>query len=320
MAADKYLKKHAGDPPGLPGKQACFLVTKDGALVYESYSNEGGAMKMNAHQAYSMTKTLGALIIGAAVKSGKLDINVDITKTYGVKSPVKYPVTTAEIMTQSLNGKDGPGESFSYDAVGTRWVNMLTKIVLAATGKHPSEIWKEEFAKPLGLGMAGDSKFSWSVVDSQWDAGSVGTCRDYARIAQLFLNKGSWPGVGQIVTAEYIEQMTTPHKFGKYGYSNPCYGYLTWLNPDHIKYPGLCYYPIRSPVRGSNFPPSAPKTTFYLGGVFGQEAMVIPSHNVAVVTMGFYASDGNVNTAMWNAIVGALPAENASIADSSVLV
>lgn len=313
-AADDYIVKHAGS-----GTQACLMVVKDGALVYERYSNAGGATAMAAHQAYSMTKTLGALIVGAAVKSGKLDIHADVTKAYGVKSPVKYPVTTAEIMTQSLDGKDGPGEQFSYDAVGTRWVNMLTKVVLAATGKHPSQIWNEEIAGPLGLGTAGDSKFSWSKVDSEWDAGSAGTCRDYARIAQLLLNKGSWPGVGEIISPEYIEQMTTPHKFGKYGYSNPCYGFLTWLNPDHKKYPGWCYYPIRNRAVG-NFPAGAPTDTFYLGGMFGQETMVIPAHNAAVVHMGFYLDDGNVNAAMWSGIAGALPFENVSHIITPVVV
>ena len=252
--------------------RGCLVIAKDGALVYERYNRSG----LNQHQhgpntapqpwseassqpGWSMTKTLGALLGGWAVTHGGLDLDKDITQAYGVPSPKGYPVTSRQIMSQSLGG-DSPGAKWYYDAEGTGWINTMARVVPAATGRNASQIWLEELQAPLGL----SKDFIWGGTsplggdaspDSAWAYGSSGTCRDYARIMQLALNKGRWKGVEEpIVSADYIEQMTTPQtKYRPHeAYSNPCYGLLTWLpgrdgrHGPVGKFPGTCLVPANS--------------------------------------------------------------------------
>eukprot|EP01051_Picozoa_sp_SAG22_P025498 SAG22_NODE_7586_length_726_cov_1.054226_1_plen_210_part_00 len=139
--------------------RGCLVVIKDGALVYERYNTTG----MNQHvppqrwskdstqPGWSMTKTLGALLAGWAVTRGYLDLDKDITAAYGVPSPKSYPVTSREIMSQSLAGNHSPGEAWKYDAEGTGWINHMAQVVAAATGRNASQIWLEECQQPLGL-------------------------------------------------------------------------------------------------------------------------------------------------------------------------
>merc|ERR1712107_215901 len=95
-------------------------------------------------------------------------------------------------MSQALEGRDGPGVAWAYDSDGLYWVNNLTLIFKNATGRAPSEVWRNQFHRTLGM----SANFSWSNADNVWAWGSEGTCRDYARIGQLLLNKGKWPRAG----------------------------------------------------------------------------------------------------------------------------
>merc|ERR1712139_360446 len=105
--------------------------------------------------------------------------------------------------------------------------------------------WREQFHVPLGL----SDSFTWDAPDSMWATGAHSTCRDYARVGQLMLNKGRWKGVDSpIVSEDYIHQLSIPEtRYGNYkNYSNPCYGLLTWLSTSYEgnpKYPGICKTP-----------------------------------------------------------------------------
>merc|ERR1719329_536146 len=121
-------------------------------------------------------------------------------------------------MSQALAGEHGPGEAWEYDAAGTRWINHMIKVTESAAGQKPSQIWSEQFQGPLGLSDA----FKWPA-DESWAAGSVGTCRDYARVGQLLLNQGRWKGQDQPVVGEdYIQALSTPEtRYDPYtNYSN----------------------------------------------------------------------------------------------------
>ena len=99
-------------------------------------------------------------------------------------------ITFCNVM--SIWSNAGPGEDWEYDAVGTKWINHLPRVFANATnGRLPSDVFEKEFRRPLGLSPA----FSWKDANKAWDAGSEGTCRDYARFGQLMLNRGQWKGV-----------------------------------------------------------------------------------------------------------------------------
>jgi len=274
QASKEYIfnqssKKHQRD---------CLVIIKDGALVFEAYSSD--KYNTTAHRGFSATKTLGALIAGHAATRG-LDIDADITASYGVKSPRKYPVTARQIMSQALNGDDGPGQDWAYDTIGTRWIDRMTNVVKAATNKSASEIWKEQFEAHLGF-----DKLSFVDANYEWATGSSGTCRDYARLGQLMLNRGSWKNVSEpIVSPSFIDEMSSPQtKYKPYAnYSNPCYGLLTWLTNEGKDSDVACKSPSGSET---SFPEGSPSDTFFAGGMHGQIIMVVPSHSLVVVSMG----------------------------------
>jgi len=270
-------------------RRHCMVVIKNGALVYEAYDSlHKEHSKDLAVTGYSMTKTLGALIAGEAVGRGKLDIDADITKTYGVKSPRPYPVTARQIMSQALDGTSRPGEAWAYDAIGNRWINHLAKVVTAAAEK-PSGLWQNQFHEPLGLA----DNFKIGPIDHTFAYGASGTCRDWARIGQLMLNEGRWLGVNDIIVpANYVKEMITPQtKYAPYqNYSNPSYGLLTWLNPrlnETAEYPGVSKIAPKDVVPPEDsMPTGLDKNTYYLGGALGQVVMVVPSDNLVAVSMG----------------------------------
>merc|ERR1719401_648738 len=139
--ATSYLYKESTIAP-----RSCFLVAKDGALILENYSDAEGAEE--THMVMSVTKTLGAMLMGWAQSRGLLDIDADITR-YGQNASKPYPVTTRQIMSQIANR--GPGEKWVYDGVGGHIISLLPQIFRNATGQDPTTVWKKEFVEPLGL-------------------------------------------------------------------------------------------------------------------------------------------------------------------------
>ena len=129
---------------------------------------------------------------------------------------------------------------------------------------------------------------------------SEGTCRDFARVGQLILNRGHWAGLGPnntIVEESYVDAMTSPQtRFGSYTeYANPMYGLLTWLNPylnETGKFPGISKLPPSTPIsQDLEFPLNFPIDASFLGGAFGQNVMILPSDSMVVVSMGTSDSD-----------------------------
>lgn len=301
VAKDYLFDKSAHDVRGQTHRD-CFMVIKDGALVFEEYSSD--TYNHTVHQGYSMTKTLGALIAGHSATHLGLDIDADITEVYGVRSPKRYPVTSRQIMSQALAGKDAPGENWEYDAVGIEWINHMARVVPAATGKKPSDIWQQNFTEPLGF-----DSLTFDTSDSVWATGSKGTCRDYARLGQLMLNKGHWKDVEKpIVGEDFIHELSTPQtRYGDYAnYSNPCYGLLTWLTTvgkQGDEFPGICKTPDgQLDIPGARFPVGSPNDVFLAAGMFGQIVMVLPSHNAVVVSMGFNLNQQLVPVWIYNAL------------------
>lgn len=272
----------------------CLVVIKDGALVYEAYGNP--RYKETAHEGFSQTKTLGSLIIGALQTEGKLHIDDD-TREHGVSSPVPYNTTLRHILSQAIAG-DAPGEAWRYDAVGSMWIDRLVDVAEAASNEAAGDIWTSRFAEPLGL-----ENFRYNA--RSFATGSRGTCRDFARIGQLMLNRGEWPGVegGNIVSGEYIDEMSSPQtRFEPYEeFPNSCYGLLTWLNTGDEAaplYPGDCLAPDGI---GPEFPHGA-APSYFAAGLFGQITMVVPSHNSVVVSMGLSLDQNGVPPVMYEAM------------------
>jgi hypothetical protein len=135
-----------------------------------------------------------------------------------------------------------PGTFWEYNDVR---VNLAAYSLLRVHGRGLPEVLRYLVMDPIG---ASDSwqwngyRTSWISVGGgrvqsvsgggHWGGGMWINSRDQARFGYLFLRRGRW-GDEQILSAEWVELATTPSEV------QPQYGYMWWLNTDHIMWEGL---------------------------------------------------------------------------------
>lgn len=254
-------------------KRYGFLVVKDGAIIHETYRRDAAA----TNPLYSVTKGLGATLIGIAQHKGMLHVN-DLIRDW---LPVHHPeiAEDAEIrhVLNMTAGKAPAGGWWQYNS--NFILNSLTGILWLASGMTPHAFYSEYLRKPLQLG------FDWPANNKGWiQIGSQGplpviqaTHRDIARIGHLWLNGGQWNGE-QIIDPQFVEEALRP----PYPDANGAYGYLWWLNTDEGTW-RTTGGNSGSDRRWFHF---APDNVFMALGARGKVMVVMPDHNLVVVTMG----------------------------------
>ncbi|MEZ5938649.1 MAG: carboxylesterase family protein [Hyphomonadaceae bacterium] len=150
-----------------------------------------------------------------------------------------------------------PGAQFFYDGAPA---DHLADIVSNAVGKSSHRFMLEEVAAPLGCENFSYQPEGVDHNDNVRIGGSILlSCRDMARLGQLYLNKGQWGGV-PILDADYIEAATSPSEL------NSAYGYLWWLN-------------------GTGRVEKAPRSMYFAAGALGQFCFVLPEQDMVIATM-----------------------------------
>jgi CubicO group peptidase (beta-lactamase class C family) len=170
------------------------------------------------------------------------------------------------------------GTSFYYDGAAA---DHLANVIHAATGMPSYDYMMAHVVAPLGcenfdyqpegIDKSRNVRFGGSILMS---------CRDLARLGQLYLNGGRWAGE-QLIDAGYIAEAISPSPL------NPSYGFLWWLN-------------------GPGRVPNAPREMYYAAGARGQFCFVIPNQDVIIATMGFGAEQLSAEQA-WDALAPILP-------------
>ncbi|MDC7279505.1 beta-lactamase family protein [Butyrivibrio fibrisolvens] len=174
-----------------------------------------------------------------------------MTAPYKGKSEPWKKVCTSDDWTVAildfLGGRKGITGEFRYSTLG---IQILAGIIERATGEKLIDFANKNLFLPLGIPehvIHGDSskedqfdffmnkgprKNEWysdpqDTVTAGW--GLCATGRDLAKLGSMVLNEGKYNGQ-QIVSSEWIKQMTTPYlKLGeRFGFME--YGYL-WYNP-----------------------------------------------------------------------------------------
>lgn len=172
-----------------------------------------------------------------------------------------------------------PGEQFFYDGAPA---DHLADIVAAAVGKSSHRYMLEEIVAPLGCENFRYQPEGIDQNDNVRIGGSILiSCRDMARLGQLYLNGGRWGDV-QLIDARYIEAAITPSAL------NAGYGYLWWLN-------------------GAGRIAAAPRSMYYAAGARGQFCFTLPEQDMVIATMGFGAGQLSADAA-WEALRPVLPA------------
>jgi len=146
------------------------------------------------------------------------------------------------------------GRYFSYCTGG---VFTLSEVLQKATGVRTDRYAQEKLFGPLGIA---DAQWVYSPLNIPQTGGGLRmSSRDLLKIAQLYLNGGTWQG-RRIVDETWVRTSTRPHARPD-DYTE--YGYLWWLKS------------FKS--AGNSYP------AFYMSGNGGNKVLAFPGLDLAVV-------------------------------------
>jgi CubicO group peptidase (beta-lactamase class C family) len=277
-----------------------LLVVRGGRLVHESYAWPFTAE--TRHDIASCTKSVTALLAGAAIADGRLPgvdarmVDLLPGRTLARRSAHKEAITLRHLltMTSGLETVTHPGEQtllamlaapdwvqfaaerrleraagdrWSYDSAGT---HLLAASVAAAVGQDLAAYARDRLFAPIGVGA-----FEWPA-DPQGLPHGWGDLRlaprDMARVGLLMLRQGRWDGRA-VLPAEWVAAATRDQTGRAEGAPAGGYGYLWW---------------------------GAPDGAFYAAGRGGQHIFVAPALDLVVVTT---AGEGRAGTSRFGALL-----------------
>jgi CubicO group peptidase (beta-lactamase class C family) len=270
-----------------------ILVVHKGHLVAEGYGNDH---KQNTkHTSWSMGKSIISSMVGLQVDKGIMSL--DQKNLIPEWSDERSSISLTN-MLQATNGLDWvedysgvsdatrmlflkpdaagiaaakplkyePG-SFFYYSSGT--TNIVSKILRNQLGEEKYQrLPYEDFFHKIGMhSTVMEKDASGTFVGSSF---VFGPGRDWARFGLLMLNKGNWDGE-QILSEDWVRFATTPTAAAPIGQ----YGAQWWLNAGNKDNPNDKLFS------------KLPNDAFYAGGFEGQWVLVIPSHDLVIVRLGF---------------------------------
>ena len=256
---------------------AALLVIKDGVIRYQNYWLTGGS---DVHwMSMSVGKSFVSALIGIAVEEGHIgSINDPITEyvpslvgsaydgvkikdilqmSSGARWNEDYSDPESDIMrfiltfgsgaslndfTATLVREREPGTFNYYNSSDTQALGML---LVEVTGQGLAAYAQDRLWEPLGMEKDG----YWITDDSGMELAAGGlqvVARDYAKLGQLYLNKGRWNGV-QIVPEAWVSASVTPDAPHVMPGSDPDfplgYGYQWWVpESDEGEYSAIGVY------------------------------------------------------------------------------
>jgi CubicO group peptidase (beta-lactamase class C family) len=256
MDVDRYMQAN---------RTSGVIVLKDGQIVLERYGL--GRTDKDSWYAFSVTKSVTAILAGAAVQDGyikSMDAQVTdyipelkgsaydgvtvrqlFTMTSGVKWSEDYVDPNSDVFRagkccyepnvnpivsymRRLPRAAEPGTKYNYSTSETDIAGILLS---NAVGKPMSEYLSEKLWQPYGM----EADANWVVDRFGRDRGGTGismTLRDYARLGQFVLDGGKASGA-QVLPPGWLAdatraQVTFPTPEG----SAVGYGYFWWIYKD----------------------------------------------------------------------------------------
>jgi CubicO group peptidase (beta-lactamase class C family) len=293
VALESYIRR--------PGTRSVVVVHR-GELVGEAY--DPGFGPLTPQRSWSTAKSLTASLAGLLVDRGKLRLDERPPLLGEWDGDARRGITLRHLLNMSSGLKQNQFEgtarsletftpesehAFVYfdgfdtyaDALeapleappGSRWqyrnANVLSaaasmKRVLARDGFDLSTWAHRNLLEPLGMRSTTLETDPYGQFIASGTAFT--TARDLARLGLLHLQDGSWEG-GRVLSEDWVRFVRTPTPVA------PHYGGFWWINHAREAFPSL------------------PEDTFYASGAFGQNALVIPSHDLVIARMGFHFPD-----------------------------
>ena len=266
-----------------------LVVLKDGQIVYENYFK--GTQPDDLRISWSVAKSYLSALVGILLDEGAIASLDDPVTTYAPKlKGTAYDGATLRNVLNMASGvtfdedyldpdsdinkmgralalggelddftaslKDTfttPGSQWQYVSIDTHVIGM---VVRGATGRSVTDLLSEKVITPMGLEHA-----PYYVTDGAGVAFVLGglnlTTRDYARMGQMFLQKGRYNGQ-QIVPADWVAASTAPSAPTAEGQIG--YGYQWWI------------------------PQGATEGEFMARGVYGQYIYINRADGVVIAT------------------------------------
>ena len=278
------------------GDSSALLVMHQGKLIWEQYWQ--GFEPTDTFNSMSMSKTIVALLIGIAIDEGKIKSELEPVANYipewqderhkitiqdllymqsglrnwdSAENPASdlvrmYAGTNVDAVALDVPTEQPPQQVFNYNNANTQ---ILSEIIKRATGVKYADYLSSKLWQPL---QASDA-FIWLDRPN----GNIkafcclfATPKDWAKIGQLFLNRGRINDK-QIISTAWLDKMQQPSSL------NSNYGYHMWLEARTDNQPGS----DRSASQ-----PFIAKDTFYLDGASNQRVYIIPSRELVIVRVG----------------------------------
>jgi CubicO group peptidase (beta-lactamase class C family) len=239
-----------------------MLVLKDGRIVFEDYRNR--MTPETRHIAFSMTKTVTAMLVGQALERGEIEsLDDPVAKYVPELANGGYATATIRNVLEMRSGADieerydfGDNPSlagrihetaiirnearfadFAVD-VGSRAAPgsafnyatldtaVLGWVLENATGQKLEDLMESRIWQPMGAEFDG-----FFIADGPPGTGRAlngmgfnATLRDFARLGQLLLDDGLVDGA-RVLPEGWVEQMTAMRPTGE---PMPGYGFQTW--------------------------------------------------------------------------------------------
>lgn len=235
-----------------------IVVINDGKLLMEAYFND--ADRNTLHDTRSVGKSFTSILMGIAIKDGHIKSENETLSTFynltkfSNYSSKKDSVKIVDLlkMSSAFNGSDENGDSpgneenmyptdnwvkFALDlpmdglkSNGGQWDYFTAGVVLLGDILNQSvPQGLEKYAATRLFAPLDIKKYQWqytpqNVVNTA--GGLQMTALDYAKIGQLYKNKGVWKGQ-QILPSEWVDQSLSK-QIQIPGRVNEFYGYLFW--------------------------------------------------------------------------------------------
>jgi CubicO group peptidase (beta-lactamase class C family) len=327
-AVDAAKVKRAVDAAFEPasGMTAAFVATWKGRLIGERYGDD-----VTAHtplESWSMGKSLTATLLGLLVKDGVYTLSqpAPIPEWQAPGDP-RAKIRIADLLNMSSGLRirapqdpdydpsggypdhvylyTGGGSAFQYAATRPlQWapgtvgryrntdpvlVNYLIRLAVEKRGEDYLSFPQRALFDRLGIRSAVLETDAFGNVLGQ--GYELLTARDWARLANLYLQNGVWNGQ-RILGEDFVTFVRTLAPAWKAD-GRPVYGGFFWLNGDR------------------SFP--LPSDAYYMAGAGGQYTIIVPSHDLVVVRLGHYKGSDDGTAALNRALallVEAVPARN----------
>jgi CubicO group peptidase (beta-lactamase class C family) len=287
------------------GETRAVVVLHGGEIVAERYAE--GYSARAPFVGWSMSKTVTALLIGALVSEGRLELDasppipawqragdprgaITLRHLLQMRSGLRHeemadPVyASPEVRMMFLDGRDdmaawAEAQPLEHEAGAVHQYSTATSVILAdiaarvlapeGSAEERRRVMADFLASRLSGPLRAPSFFAEFDAAGTMMSGSMiwATARDWGKLGEMLRHKGSVRGT-QLVPRSWIEFMTSPSPRA------PDYGAHIWLNRESGEERIVLY------------PEQGPGSAFALVGHLGQYVIVSPAQKLTVVRLG----------------------------------